>query len=169
MLQGETLTHNAPKRPHRGGRAHKRSRQYNMENINLSQIGDDVIVRYLLGQLSLEEEETIDMAMADDEFSERVMMIEEDIIDEYAQGRLSGENRKLIKQRLFNTERRREQLAHSRAFFAAADMIREEEAAERVPVENARNARAVEPPASVSWRQWLADLFRLPVPALATG
>jgi hypothetical protein len=140
-----------------------------MENINLSQIGDDVIVSYLLGRLSLEEEETIDLAMADDKFSERVMTIEEDLIDEYAQGRLSGENRKLVERRLFNTARRREQLAHSMAFFAAAEMIREEEASERVAAENARTARTVGPAASGSWLQRLADLLRLPIPALAAG
>jgi hypothetical protein len=136
-----------------------------------TQITDEHLTRYLLGRLSFEEEAAIDLALVDDNFFSRVTAIEEDLIDEYARGKLIGEEQRLVEQQLLKTARQRGRLAGSRALFAAAKSISEPKAVEGATAADqvARIARDAGTPVSGSWRQRLTDLFRIPFPALASG
>src|SRR5262245_38755549 len=55
-------------------------------------IGDPILVRYLLGELSNDEAERLDeLSIADDRFATRLSAVENDLVDAYAKGELSGE------------------------------------------------------------------------------
>ena len=52
---------------------------------------EDLIVQYLLGSLSEEETESFDeLCFVDDEFAERLSAVENDLVDTYVRGELSG-------------------------------------------------------------------------------
>ncbi|HJR61013.1 MAG TPA: hypothetical protein VJ813_16500 [Vicinamibacterales bacterium] len=52
---------------------------------------DEVLVEYLLGTLSAEEAERVDeLSIADDEVASRLQAVENDLVDAYVAGRLSG-------------------------------------------------------------------------------
>jgi hypothetical protein len=53
---------------------------------------DPLLVRYLLGELSNDEAEKLDeLSVADDRFASRLSAVENDLVDAYAKGELSGE------------------------------------------------------------------------------
>jgi hypothetical protein len=123
-----------------------------MNTTDYKEISEALIARYLLGELSADEQEQIDLALGDDEFFARVTAVEQDLIDDYAQGNLSRSARERFEQRFLNTPRQREQVAKAKAFYQAA---RQQPAVVRTP--------------QGSWWQSFVELFRLPTPALSFG
>src|SRR5258708_5743989 len=77
-----------------------------------SQFQDEqLIARYLLGELSEEEQTQIEeRAFVDKEYSLLVQEVERDLMDEYASGELAGANRQAFERRFFASERRRKQI-----------------------------------------------------------
>jgi hypothetical protein len=136
-----------------------------------TQFTDEQLTQYLLGRLSFEEEAAIDLALVDDDYFSRLTAIEEDLIDEYARGKLIGEEQRLVEQLLLKTVRQRDQLAISRALFAAAKSIREMKAAADATAadQDARITQDAGTGGAGSRRQRLTDHFRIPFPMLASG
>jgi hypothetical protein len=64
-----------------------------MSSVPESVLGDEQLVRYLLGLLPEEEAERLDEAsVVDDEVAARLRMVEDDLVDAYANRTLSGES-----------------------------------------------------------------------------
>jgi anti-sigma factor RsiW len=91
-------------------------------------INDETIIQYLLGELSEEEQEPLDLALADEEFYERVLNAEEDLVDGYAQDRLPAARRISFEQRFLTTPEQRERVAMARAMYEVVIEIQEEKA-----------------------------------------
>jgi hypothetical protein len=96
---------------------------------------DQVLVRFLLGLLPDDEAQRLDqLSVADDEFALRLQAAENDLVDSYARGELSGEILEKFQSFYLNSPRRREKLA-----FAETMRARE--------LKTAVTARSVQTPA----------------------
>ena len=70
---------------------------------------DELLVRYLLGELPEEQQVEIeDRAFSDQQYLQKILAVESDLIDEYVRGELSDSRRRLFESRfLASVERRR--------------------------------------------------------------
>lgn len=84
-------------------------------------ISEDLIVRYLLGDLSEEEQAQIeDRAFRDQQCLQNIQAVENDLIDEYAQGKLTGSERRQFEGRFLASAERRRKVEFARAFASVA-------------------------------------------------
>jgi hypothetical protein len=83
---------------------------------------DDQLIRYLLGCLPEEEVERLDeQSIVDDELAERLRLVEDDLVDAYASGTLSGERRERFESYYLASRRRRKKAAFAKSFLAGID------------------------------------------------
>ncbi|MEA2174854.1 MAG: hypothetical protein QOD00_2446 [Blastocatellia bacterium] len=76
---------------------------------------DRVVVRYLLGELSDEEQVRLEEKyFGDDEFFEQVLVVEDELIDAYVGGELSARERELFEKRFSLSEKHHQRLAFAR-------------------------------------------------------
>ena len=78
---------------------------------------DEAVIRsYLLGELSEEEVQALEQrVMCDDEFSDRVLMIEDAMVEEYIDAKLETRHRERLESLLLSTPQGEEQLRFTRA------------------------------------------------------
>ncbi len=117
-------------------------------------LDDHQLVDYLLGRSHPGDEQRIDMALADDQFFDRLMWVEEDLIDDYVAGRVSTADRPLIQKRLLDTAPRRLQARESQELFQVAREMRQ-----------AARVKDTAP----GWRERLVEFFSFRSPLLAYG
>lgn len=78
--------------------------------------GEDLIRRYLLGQLAEDEREHVEeKMMADNEFFNAVLLAEDEMIEEYVQGELSESDREGFEASFLSTPEGRQQVAYAKA------------------------------------------------------
>jgi len=83
---------------------------------------DDELIRYLLGDLPEDEAERLDeQSVVDDEFADRLRIVEDDLLDAYASGRLTGERRKRFEAFYLSSPRRRERAAFAGRLMQAVE------------------------------------------------
>jgi hypothetical protein len=86
---------------------------------------EDRYVRYLLGLLSEEETARLDeMSVVDDEVASRLRVVEDDLVDAYASGTLTGETLERFESFYLSSPRRREKVTFARTFRRAVDRDR---------------------------------------------
>ncbi|MEW6210911.1 MAG: hypothetical protein AB1631_21280 [Acidobacteriota bacterium] len=79
--------------------------------MNKRTYSDDLLIRYLLGDLSEEERIRLEEEFfTDDELFEEMVALEEELMYDYAQGRLTGRERELFERRFLVTKADREKL-----------------------------------------------------------
>ncbi|MCI0485986.1 MAG: hypothetical protein L0229_05250 [Blastocatellia bacterium] len=87
------------------------------------------LVQYLLGELTADEREALeDLYIADQEFFDRLLATEDDLIDDYAQGRLSGKESLLFEENFLTSAERRDRVRAAKAlarFVEATPVARE--------------------------------------------
>ena len=115
---------------------------------------DKKLTRYLLGDLSEQERiEIEDRYLSNGEFFDELVVAEDELIDDFVRGKLSGKDRELFEQNFLTSTARRERVKSSRALMEFADM------------------HAATP--GVSWWRRVRSAFKLESPAmslvLATG
>jgi hypothetical protein len=78
---------------------------------------EDVLRRYLLGRLAPESEEAVEARLFSDDriFWERLSLVEEELISDYARGALDHEQREEFEQRFLCTDERRAKVEFARA------------------------------------------------------
>src|SRR2546427_5799203 len=82
--------------------------------------GEQLIVRYLLGHLPDEEAEQLDeLGITDDSFVARVRAVENDLVDAYARGELSGDTLAQFESSYLSSPSRREKGRFAKAFVAS--------------------------------------------------
>ncbi|HVH72776.1 MAG TPA: hypothetical protein VNB49_16940 [Candidatus Dormibacteraeota bacterium] len=82
-------------------------------------LNDHVLTRYLLGSLPAEETERLDeLSVADDEFVLRLDAIENDLVDAYARGDLSGDTLEQFQKFYLSSPRRREKVEFARTLIS---------------------------------------------------
>ncbi len=100
---------------------------------------DRVIVEYLLGNLSPEEQTEFEQRfMEDDELFERIVVIEEELIDDYAREVLSPRERDLFEKNFLTSPERRRKVEIARSLIDWACRSRGEEAPEAPPAVSRR-------------------------------
>jgi len=89
-------------------------------------VADETLIRrYLLGQASdTEEQELEDRYVDDDNYFEHLETIEEELIDAYVAGDLSGDERRHFEQHFLSSTQRCERVAFARALAAKASETR---------------------------------------------
>ena len=114
------------------------------------------LVEYLLGSLPEEEADRLDeLSIADDEFVWRLRAVENDLIDDYARGELSGQTLDRFRSAYLASSNRRERVAFAESFQAlesrtTAPLLIETEASPRL------RDRRVQGPARSGWQAGLA-------------
>jgi anti-sigma factor RsiW len=85
-------------------------------------MNDQVLSRYLLGSLPTEEAERLDeLSIADDEFALRLDAVENNLVDAYARGDLSGDELEQFQKFYLSSPRRREKVEFARTFLRFAE------------------------------------------------
>jgi len=83
---------------------------------------DDELIRYLLGELTDDQAESLDeRSVVDDDFVARLRLIEEDLVDAYATGRLAGDRRTRFESFYLSSPRRLKRAVFAQRFLAAVD------------------------------------------------
>jgi hypothetical protein len=79
-------------------------------------IDDQLLIRYLLGSLEEEKAERLDeLSVTDDDFAWRLRAVENDMVDAYVRGNLSGETLDRFQSFYLSTSGRRERVEFARA------------------------------------------------------
>lgn len=82
-----------------------------MPSADKQRLDDEVLSRYLLGSLPAEETERLDeLSVADDEFALRLDAVENDLVDAFARGDLSGDALERFQKLYLSSPRRREKV-----------------------------------------------------------
>jgi anti-sigma factor RsiW len=122
-----------------------------------TQGSEDLIKRYLLGELSAAEQ----TALEDEYFLDRakydqLRQTEDDLIDSYARGALAPADRKRFEQAFLSNPQRRRHIKFSRAFVRVMD----EELSGRSPVERTTRTQEIDRQHRLlSWWSKLIDLL----------
>jgi hypothetical protein len=83
---------------------------------------DDQLVRYLLGLLPSKDAERLDeLTVADDEMAWRLRVVENDLVDAYVTGTLTGQTRARFESFYLSSERRRRKVRFARSFLASVE------------------------------------------------
>jgi hypothetical protein len=136
-------------------------------------VDEQLIVRYLLGDLSEQDAELLDeLSIADDEFAGRLRAAENDLVDAYVRGELSGDSLRRFETSYLATPQRRQKVefagalhAYGRRNVAAAAGVRFTTPASRlVPATAATKGRS----ASGILRRWALAAAAVLAIAVAT-
>jgi hypothetical protein len=85
-------------------------------------ISDDHLVRYLLGALPADEAERLDeRTFVDEELAERLRVVEDDLVDSYAAGTLTGERLQRFESFYLASPRRRSKAAFAKGLHGAIE------------------------------------------------
>ena len=85
--------------------------------VETKSINEELIARYLLGDLSEEEQIRLeDLAFSDQDVLQEILAVESDLIDEYARGELSDSQRRQFEGRFLTSAERRQKVEFARAF-----------------------------------------------------
>src|SRR5580698_5966117 len=88
----------------------------------MSSIDDEGVVRYLLGSASEEETARFDeLSITDDEFAERLHAVENDLVDSYVNGELTGETLERFKAFYLSSEYRLEKVKFAESFLSVTN------------------------------------------------
>jgi hypothetical protein len=85
-------------------------------------VHDQQLVRYLLGQLSPDEADRIDeLSVVDDDIASRLRLVEDDLVDAYVRGALSGDTLQRFESYYLSSPLRRHRVTFARQFVSAVD------------------------------------------------
>lgn len=85
-------------------------------------VHDQQLVRYLLGLLSPDEADRIDeMSVVDDDIATRLRLVEDDLVDAYVRGALSGDTLEQFESHYLASPLRRDRVTFARQFVSAVD------------------------------------------------
>ena len=122
--------------------------------MNVRDKDEQLLVRYLLGELSEEEQSQLEERyFADDDFYSELRATERDLIDDYVRGRLSGRRREQFESRFMASPERRQKVELARSFQGYL----------------AEAAAHAERPALASRRQSLLGFLGIRYPAMQFG
>jgi len=114
---------------------------------------EDACARYLLGELSEQEQTELEEAyFADDSLFERFLAVKDDLIDAYARGDLTGPSRERFEQHFLASEPRQQRVEEARGFIRAVTAASTNPAA--VNTNNPAPAAT-----TTSWWQPISSLF----------
>jgi len=121
-------------------------------------VSNELIIRYLLGDLPAEEQAQIeDRAFDDQTYLENIVSVEDDLIDSYITGEISASERAKFENSFFSSERRRKKVEFARTLAKVTADERSNEAVSPVFVPQARREnsliaflRSLQPTAALS-------------------
>src|SRR5262245_55993849 len=119
---------------------------------------EDLIKRYLLGELSAAEQTALeDEYFGDESNYDRLSKAEDELLDRYARGSLSEADRERIERSYLTNPRRRRHVMFAKAL---AQVVDENRAAKRAAPPTAERAQTERPDTGLSWPSRFARLPR---------
>jgi hypothetical protein len=95
-----------------------------MPSTNRQTYDDQLLVRFLLGSLEGAEVDRFDeLSISDDEFAARLRTVEDDLVDDYVNGRLSGEILARFESHYLESPSRRQKVAFARTLRAHLNRV----------------------------------------------
>ena len=92
-----------------------------MSSVDQQTPSDQLITQYLLGSLSSEETERLDeLSLSDDEFAGRLQVVENELIDAYVEGELSGQTLQQFNSFYLSSPKRCERVRFAQALHTVA-------------------------------------------------
>jgi hypothetical protein len=130
-----------------------------MSSADQQRFDDEILIRYLLGSLPEEESGQLDeLSIADDAFAWRLSVVENDLVDSYVRGELSGDNLQQFKRSYLSTPKRLQKLEFAEAL-SSFNAKTATAAAHAAPASTASRSRQVgESSTGLSTRRWLSGL-----------
>src|SRR5215468_8031771 len=93
-----------------------------MSSANPNHVEDQDVVQYLLGAASEEQTELLDrLSISDDDFACRLKALEDDLVDAYVRGELSGDTLERFRSFYLSSPLRREKVRFAQALLPLAD------------------------------------------------
>lgn len=138
----------------------------------IGQFSDNQIKRYLMGLTTADETETLDeLSFIDDDFAARMEGVENDLIDAYVQGELSGSELKRFEEYYLTTPLRIERVEFAKALNSFALQNIATESVEEVPVVEPEIQWSRPQPEEKSQSFWksLLSIFTIPKLSLQVG
>jgi anti-sigma factor RsiW len=128
-----------------------------MSSADQQRFDDQVLIRYLLGSLPEEEAGQLDeLSIADDAFAWRLSAVENDLVDSYVRGDLSGDNLAQFKGSYLSTPKRLQKLELAQAL-SSFNPSTAAAAAQAAPALTApRSRQAGESSTGLSFSRWLS-------------
>jgi hypothetical protein len=118
---------------------------------------DELLIRYLLGQATEEEQLRLEQQFfTDEDRYQQLLALEDELKYEYAQGGLTPQQRKSFEKRFLVTEADRQKVALAKAVLAKANEVRAETAAASTPARAER----------IPWWRSFANFLTLPSPGM---
>ena len=115
-------------------------------------LADQNMRRYLLGELVEAEKQRLEESLlTSDEMFEELLIVEDELVDEYVNGQLTGTERERFEEHFLSTPERVEKLRFARAFKKQINAA--------TASESSQTATPVEPHAA-SWKQWLPTFLQ---------
>ncbi|MGH9902800.1 MAG: hypothetical protein ACRD68_13410, partial [Pyrinomonadaceae bacterium] len=134
--------------------------------MNNQTYNDQVLTQYILGSLSGEEAERLDeLSFTDDELAGRLRVLENDLVDAYARGELSGRTKEMFDSRCLSSPEWRDKVRFAEVFVVAADRPPAAAHSANGRLASAANLSAEKPASRGGWRR----RFFFPMPALGWG
>lgn len=140
--------------------------------MNSRDYDNHILIQYLLGTLpEAQAEECDELSIIDDSFAARLEDVENDLVDAYVRGEISGQNLKAFESYYLSSPRRREKVAFAKSFqtFTEQQVVTQ-------PVQAAASIKsAIDEPQterqtkSDSWWNSLLSLFTIPNLTLQWG
>lgn len=123
-----------------------------MSVVHESDLDDQQIVRYLLGLLSDEDVERLDeWSIAEDEVADRLRAVEDDLVDDYVRGTLTGEWLERFESYYLDSPRRREKVSFARGFLESVSRATDSVAAGAPDAVQAPHAKPATASQSRTW------------------
>ena len=89
--------------------------------MNSNAYNETALKKYLLGEFSGKELDELERGyLADSDLFERLLVVEDDLLDQYARGELSVTERQQFERQLLATPRQRQSLVNAQVLLAAA-------------------------------------------------
>lgn len=120
-------------------------------------VSEQIIIRYLLGEASEDEQHWLENQFEDEELFEQCQRTEDALIDDYLLGYLSIRETELFKKNFLTSERRQEKVNLAQSLIEYCDQLPQAELAEPKPDESR----------SVNGSHWIWSLLRPQLPSMA--
>src|SRR5215467_11468051 len=93
-----------------------------MSSAEPNPVEDQTAIRYLLGAATEEQTDLLDhLSVADEDFAHRLRALEDDLVDAYVRGELSGETLQRFRAFYLSSAMRREKVRFAEALLPIAD------------------------------------------------
>lgn len=138
--------------------------------MNIRKDDNKLLTQYLLGTLAeAQTEECDERSFTDDDFAARLEVVENDLVDAYVRGEITGGNLQAFESHYLASPRRREKVAFAKSFQTFTEQQVATQPVQAIAPAALAKTQTERPPTSDSWWRSLLNLFTIPNLTLQWG